>query len=173
MIMIFFHIQHLFLYRLPVQLRHACQHCSGRVAARMCVNRQKLSRIYVHTAASLNLDGRTATDVHTDSKNLANGLCCVAVFGYFDHTKSAQFAAMDAKVVIELSRGDIIFFPSAIIRHRNLSLALGEERYSMVFYSAGGLFRWLDVQHSSNAGQDWRTKCSIFQTRSQLVNVEA
>src|SRR5699024_12553071 len=47
---------YLFLYRLTFQFRHACQHCSCRVAARMCINRQKLSCIHLHTAASLKRD---------------------------------------------------------------------------------------------------------------------
>ena len=101
------------------------------------------------SAASINLGGRISTKWHRDSRNLANGMCCVAVFGYFDPKKSAHLVAKEAKVVVGLARGDIIFFPSAVITHRNLALGVGEWRYSLVFYTAAGLFHWASKESRS------------------------
>lgn len=39
--------------------------------------------------------------------------------------------------------GDVLFFPSAGVEHKNADLAEGDRRASCTFYLAGGLLRWI------------------------------
>ncbi len=80
---------------------------------------------------------------HRDSRNLVGGLCMIGVFGNFNHETSGHFIMEEAKVIIELRAGDVVFMPSAAITHRNSQLRAGESRSSIVQYTSGSLFRWV------------------------------
>lgn len=131
------------------------------------------------SATSINLDGKVSTEFHTDTKNLATGLCAICVFGLFDHRKSAQLVMKEPKVILEVKRGDVVFIPSALITHCNLPLGDKEKRYSLVFYTAGGLFRWYDQQKAKTAGtsletglkeDQWKKGWDRFSTLQELIS---
>lgn len=86
---------------------------------------------------------------HLDLKNLAYGLCCIAVFGKFNHQRGGHLILHELKVILEMRPGDIVFIPSAVVTHENIPIGAGETRQSLVFYSAGGLFRWVDAKGRS------------------------
>lgn len=94
-------------------------------------------------AATANFGPRTTCKSHRDLKNLAYGLCAIAVFGRFDHRRGGHLVLHELKVVLEMRPGDIAFIPSAVVSHENVPIAPHESRQSLVLYSAGGLFRWV------------------------------
>src|SRR5699024_1509731 len=55
MIMVLFHVEHLFLDRITGERRHPRQHGTGRIAARMRIQCYKLFAVLVHACNSLNL----------------------------------------------------------------------------------------------------------------------
>ncbi|KIO23313.1 hypothetical protein M407DRAFT_42236, partial [Tulasnella calospora MUT 4182] len=91
-----------------------------------------------------NLGPQTVCYKHRDLKNKANGLCIIYVLGNFDYRRGGHVILHEAKLVVEMRPGDALFIPSAVISHETVPIFEGEERYSLVLYSAGGLFRWLD-----------------------------
>jgi hypothetical protein len=46
--------------------------------------------------------------------------------------------------MIEFPPGSTILIPSGSVRHSNISIRPGGDRYSFTQYTAGGLFRWVD-----------------------------
>ncbi|THH28042.1 hypothetical protein EUX98_g6148 [Antrodiella citrinella] len=96
-------------------------------------------------AQSLNISDQSLSDRHVDLKNLVFGICCIIPFGTFNHRRSAHVVLEEPKVIIELAPGDLFFLPSASIHHENIPLADPdvELRKSMISYSAGALFRWI------------------------------
>lgn len=102
----------------------------------------KLGQDYPFASATVNFGPQTICWDHLDLKNLAAGLCVIAVFGDFDHKLGGHLILHELKLVVEMQPGDAIFIPSAVITHANIPIARGETRQSLVLYSAGGLFRW-------------------------------
>lgn len=92
---------------------------------------------------TLNLGPNGITIRHRDSRNLVGGLCMIGALGHFNHETSGHFIMEEAKVIVELRHGDIVFMPSAGITHKNSRLRDGESRASIVQYTSGCLFRWL------------------------------
>lgn len=106
-----------------------------------------LSNLQFH-AASLNVGNATVCDWHRDSRNLVWGICAVGAFGQFNHRTSAQLLLKEPRLIIELKRGGVVFFPSGSITHRNAPLAYeSETRKSMAFYASGSNFRWIAQGH--------------------------
>jgi hypothetical protein len=95
------------------------------------------------TAATINLGQQSVTDWHLNSKNLVFGLCCIVVFGRFNHRQSVQLILREPKVVMELRHGDVCFIPSGSETHHNAPLKPWETHFAMIFYTAGGLFRYI------------------------------
>lgn len=93
-------------------------------------------------AMTVNFGPQTVCRSHRDLKNLAYGLCAIMVLGDFDYKRGGHLILHEFKLVVEMRPGDIIFIPSAVVTHENVPIAPGETRQSLVFYSAGGLFRW-------------------------------
>ncbi|KLO14059.1 hypothetical protein SCHPADRAFT_827049, partial [Schizopora paradoxa] len=92
---------------------------------------------------TFNLGPNGITKRHRDSRNLVGGLCMIGALGHFNHETSGHFIMEEAKVIVELQHGDIVFMPSARITHRNSRLREGESRASIVQYTSGCLFRWI------------------------------
>ena len=95
------------------------------------------------TGTSFNTGPYASTKAHRDVRNLAGGVCMVAVLGNFDCRTSGHFIMHEPKVVIEVAPGDVFFMPSSAITHSNSSLRDGEQRMSIVQYTSGFLFRAL------------------------------
>lgn len=98
-------------------------------------------------ATSVNLGPEADARSHRDFKNILFGVCALGIFGQFNHRTSGHVHLEEAKVVIELRRGDVFFLPSAAITHCNSGLLPHEIRRSIVHYFAGGLFRWVWQDH--------------------------
>ncbi|KAK7014486.1 hypothetical protein VNI00_019329 [Paramarasmius palmivorus] len=80
---------------------------------------------------------------HTDYGNYARAWCAVTPFGDFNPDLGGHLVFWNLGIAIRFPPGCTILFPSALITHSNLSVQPGETRYSLVQYSAGGLFRWV------------------------------
>lgn len=63
----------------------------------------------------------------------------------------------EARLIIEMSPGTMVFFPSAVITHEVTPIEAHEERMSVTAYTAGGLFRFLD-QGMTTASKDKLSK---------------
>jgi hypothetical protein len=74
--------------------------------------------------------------------NRASGWCGVFAGGDFEEGSGA-LVLKEAKVIICLRPGDLFFFPSALFTHYNLGMNDGERRYSIVFWTCGGLSTWV------------------------------
>lgn len=104
-------------------------------------------------AQSLNVSDQVVAESHTDLKNLVFGICAVLPFGDFNFCRSGQLVLKEARLIIEVRRGDILFFPSGAVHHENIPcLSPIESRQSAIFYSAGGLFRWVKQGHRTQTG---------------------
>jgi len=99
-------------------------------------------------AMTANAGPETVSYKHRDYANLANGWCAITCFGDFDYTLGGHLILWDMKIAIEFPPGSTILIPSAILEHSNAALhpkANGNNiRYSLTFYTAGGLFRWVE-----------------------------
>jgi hypothetical protein len=86
------------------------------------------------------------TNDHTNEHDQP-GMCVIIPFGRNDHRESARLVCEDLGVDIEMPAGVPLLLPSALLRHRNTQIIGGHEviRCSMVFWSAGGPFRWMDL----------------------------
>lgn len=91
---------------------------------------------------TVNFGPQTVCWPHRDTKNLAYGLCAIVAGGSFDHRRGGHLILHEFRLVLELRAGDTLFLPSAVVTHQNVAIGEGETRTSVVYYSAGGLFRW-------------------------------
>ncbi|RDX40344.1 hypothetical protein OH76DRAFT_1423751 [Lentinus brumalis] len=65
------------------------------------------------------VDG-VSTGPHVDGKNLALMMCAVFVWGKFDHTEKAWLVLWEAKLIIELPPGVLMYYPSSLFTHFNV-----------------------------------------------------
>ncbi|KAF8194572.1 hypothetical protein BJ912DRAFT_847793 [Pholiota molesta] len=112
--------------------------------------------ISIFSACTFNLGPTTATKVHTDSANVAYGICAITALGDFDPTLGGHIILFDLGLVIQFPPGSTVLIPSALFRHGNTPI-IGSNvtRQSFTQYCAGGIFRW--VQYG-------------FQTAASLVS---
>lgn len=97
-------------------------------------------------ALTANLGPRTVCSRHRDIKNRGpGGVCTVKTLGRYDSKRGGHVVLHELGLIVEMEPGDVIFFPSAIISHETIPIGPEETRYSLVWYSAGGLFRWCDA----------------------------
>jgi hypothetical protein len=140
----------------------------------------------VFACSTFNFGPRTISFPHTDPGNLPYGWCAVTALGSFNPKQGGHLVLWDLKLVIEFPPGSTILLPSAVIRHSNVAIQHGEERYSFTQYTAGGLFRWVDhgfqkesEYYSSLSGCErieeeevtqrrWATGLSLFSTVDEL-----
>ncbi|KAG8947699.1 hypothetical protein FRC04_010543 [Tulasnella sp. 424] len=134
-----------------------------------------------------NLGPQTVCQAHRDIKNKASGgICGIKTLGPYNWQLGGHIVLHELGLVVEMRPGDIIFFPSAVITHETIPVSPDEKRYSLVWYSAGGLFRWCDADFQSlrnwatqdptayNAHQEkgetrWTNGWKNFSTLSELV----
>lgn len=90
---------------------------------------------------SINTGPRAETRFHRDAKNLVGGICAIGAFGNFDHRTSAHLILKEPKLIIEFKHGDVVIIPSAAVTHCNSPLQEGDDRVSVVQYTAAGCFR--------------------------------
>lgn len=107
-------------------------------------NRLRQNFATVFACSTFNFGPSTVSFPHTDSANLPYGWCPITALGPFDPKKGGHLVLWELQLVIEFPPGSTIMIPSAVIRHSNVPIQKGEERFSFTQYSAGGLFRWVD-----------------------------
>lgn len=135
-----------------------------------------------------NLGPQTVCRSHKDIKNKApGGVCTVQALGPYDSELGGHLVLHELRVVVEMRPGDILFFPSAVISHETIPISPHEKRYSLVWYSAGGLFRWRDAggrslkkwakdspldhaAHQQMGSQRWSEGWKNFSTPSSLID---
>lgn len=94
------------------------------------------------SAGTLNLGPQVVTTPHTDHANPAYGVCAVTALGRFNSDRGGHLVLPEFGVTIRFPPGATIILPSAAVVHYNIPVQPGEERFSIVQYTAAGLFRW-------------------------------
>jgi hypothetical protein len=93
---------------------------------------------------TLNVGRRSCSELHVDANNLAGGLCLVSPYSNFDWKHGGHLVLHQLKVALALPPGSLAFFPSALISHENVPIALHEERRVFTAYSPARLFQWVE-----------------------------
>jgi hypothetical protein len=143
----------------------------------------------VFACSTFNFGPHTVSFAHTDPGNLPYGWCAVTSLGPFDPKRGGHLVLWDLQLVIEFPPGSTILLPSAVIRHSNVAIQKGEERYSFTQYTAGGLFRWVDhgfqkegryyaglsegqrVEEEEVMRRRWSMGLSLFSTLDELKSM--
>ncbi|THU82217.1 hypothetical protein K435DRAFT_691979, partial [Dendrothele bispora CBS 962.96] len=120
----------------------------------------------VFAAVTFNLGPRTRTRPHTDQANLSFGWCAITALGNFDPDCGGHLILWDLGLMIRFPPGSTILIPSALLVHSNAPVSSHETRYSVVQYSAAGLFRW--VHNGCQSDKTFKENA----TAEQLVNWE-
>lgn len=126
------------------------------------------------TSCTCNLGPQTVCKPHRDVEDWAVGISGQLVYSNFDGTRGGMLVLHEPKLVIRLYPGDIFLFSSACITHENIPIGETETRRSLVFYTSGGLIRYVAqgfetrnqwgstlsgreerANHDRNAGQRW------------------
>jgi hypothetical protein len=105
----------------------------------------------VFPCLSVNLGLQSTSSPHTDDGNLAQSWCSITPLGLFNPKKGGHLVLWDLGLVIDFPPGSTVLIPSALILHSNTSIRPGETRFSIVQYAAGGLFRWVNNGHMTEA----------------------
>ncbi|GJE85266.1 hypothetical protein PsYK624_013450 [Phanerochaete sordida] len=90
--------------------------------------------------------------MHRDHNNLAFGWCAIQPVGQFDPKAGGHLILEEFGIVVEFPVGTTILLPSAVVTHGNTCIQEHETRKSLVSYSSGGLFRWVQYGFRS-----WKT----------------
>ncbi|KAJ7763261.1 hypothetical protein B0H14DRAFT_2633759 [Mycena olivaceomarginata] len=96
------------------------------------------------TAVTANLGPVSVSLPHADAGNKADGMCLIGTLGNFDPSQGGHLVCWDYDLIICFPPGCSILIPSAVVTHSNTPIQDGEECFSLIQYSAGGLFRWVD-----------------------------
>ena len=91
--------------------------------------------------------------MHKDHANLPYGWCAITALGSFDCTRGGHLIFWELGLVIQFPPGSAIFIPSASVTHSNTPIASGEKHFSMIQYTAGSIFRWVD--HGFKSDKDY------------------
>jgi hypothetical protein len=108
-------------------------------------------------AVTVNLGPVSVSPPHTDAANKADGMCLIAALGAFDPDKGGHLVCWDYDLLIRFPPGCSVLIPSAVVTHSNTPIQAGEDRFSLIQYSAGALFRWVangfrsDLQWAASA----------------------
>ncbi|KAJ7627258.1 hypothetical protein FB45DRAFT_749871, partial [Roridomyces roridus] len=94
-------------------------------------------------ATTFNLGPFSVSPPHADRGNKADGFCLIGALGTFDADKGGHIVLWDYNLIIRFPAGCSVLIPSAVVTHSNTPIQAGEERFSIIQYSAGGLFRWV------------------------------
>ncbi|KAK7017985.1 hypothetical protein VNI00_018474 [Paramarasmius palmivorus] len=92
-------------------------------------------------SAGLRETAAVCTLPHTDFGNWAPGWCCVTAIGDYNPDQGGHMVLWNVGLRVRFPPGCSILFPSSVITHSNKPIQAGERQYSIVEFSAGGLFR--------------------------------
>lgn len=96
-------------------------------------------------AESANTGDQAVAPDHYDMFNAIDKFCFVIPTGSYNPTTHGLIVLHKLKVAIEAAPGDVVFFPSALIRHGNTPIAHSAIRRSWTLFTAGALYRWWDA----------------------------
>jgi hypothetical protein len=111
------------------------------------------------TAVTANLGPISVSPPHTDGGNKADGMCLIGALGAFDADKGGHLVCWDFDLIIRFPPGCSALIPSAVVTHSNTPIQEDEERYSLIQYSAGSLFRWVANGHQSDL--QWQASATL------------
>ncbi|KAJ7708552.1 hypothetical protein B0H14DRAFT_2228716, partial [Mycena olivaceomarginata] len=109
-----------------------------------------------YAAVTFNLGPISVSPPHADFSNKVDGMCLISVLGDFDPTQGGHLVCWDCcpyrdyDLIIRFPPGCSILIPSAVVTHSNTPIQAGEEHFSIIQYSAGGLFSWVDNSFKSD-----------------------
>ncbi|KAJ7678467.1 hypothetical protein B0H14DRAFT_2423310, partial [Mycena olivaceomarginata] len=106
------------------------------------------------TAVTANLGPVSVSPPHTDFSNKADRMCLIGALGDFNADQGGHLVCWDYDLIVRFPPGCSILIPSAVVTHSNTPIQDGEERFSLIQYSAGGLFCWVDNGFQSD--RSWR-----------------
>ncbi|KAF8332226.1 hypothetical protein F5887DRAFT_894582 [Amanita rubescens] len=124
----------------------------------------------VYPCRSFNLGKQTVSYPHTDTVNLAQSWCTISPLGNFNSKEGGQLVLWNLGLVVDFPVGSTILIPSALITHSNTSIQPDETRYSIVQYSAGGLFRW--VENGFMSDKEWLRTATHNQVKEREKDKE-
>lgn len=104
----------------------------------------------VFAACTINFGPFTISFPHIDSGNLAFGWCVITALGKFNPDLGGHLILWDLGLVLRLPPGCSVLIPSAILTHSNVPIQQGETRFSIIQYSAGGIFRFISNSYRSD-----------------------
>ncbi|KIY64361.1 hypothetical protein CYLTODRAFT_425290 [Cylindrobasidium torrendii FP15055 ss-10] len=93
---------------------------------------------------------------HTDQGNLAWAWCAITALGNFDPDLGGHLILWDLGLVIRFPPLSTILIQSATLTHSNVTTGPGQERFSNVLFSAGGLFRY--AENGNMTDKAWRER---------------
>lgn len=96
-------------------------------------------------AESANTGDQAVAPDHYDMFNAIDKFCFVIPTGTYDPTQHGLIVLHELKIAIQAAPGDVVFFPSALIRHGNTPIAPTAIRRSWTLFTAGSLYRWWDA----------------------------
>ncbi|KAJ7681814.1 hypothetical protein B0H14DRAFT_2422667, partial [Mycena olivaceomarginata] len=105
-----------------------------------------------------NLGPVSVSPPHTDGANKADGMCLIGALGDFDPDQGGHLVCWDYDLIIRFPPGCSILIPSAVVTHSNTPIQEDEERFSLIQYSAGALFRW--VANGFCSDLDWQSSAT-------------
>ncbi|KAJ3487345.1 hypothetical protein NLJ89_g11719 [Agrocybe chaxingu] len=144
----------------------------SRISGQAPRARPELRRLFessVFTATTYNFGLQTTSFLHYDFANFSYGWCAITALGDYDYHKGGHLVLWDIQLIIESPRGMTILIPSAILTHSNVAIQKHEARYSVVQYSAGALFRW--VENSPQKAEDFYTSLTPEQVLEEAEDV--
>ncbi|KAJ7612132.1 hypothetical protein FB45DRAFT_760139 [Roridomyces roridus] len=109
-------------------------------------------------AITTNLGPFSVSPPHADHGNKADGMCCITVLGEFDPDQGGHLVLWDYDLIVCFPPGCAILIPSAVVTHSNTPIQDGEERFSLIQYTAGGLFRWAENGYKTDLA--WKAGAS-------------
>ncbi|KAF8328770.1 hypothetical protein F5887DRAFT_897415 [Amanita rubescens] len=135
-------------------------------------NRYNLGRPYdedvgAYACRSINFGPQTATFPHYDVANLSHSWCSITALGSFDAEKGGHLALWELGLYVNFPAGSTVLIPSSVLCHSNTPIESHEERYSIVQYVAGGLFRWVENGFMSDAA--WEKKATDEEKKARKL----
>ncbi|KAJ6494207.1 hypothetical protein C8R45DRAFT_1095156 [Mycena sanguinolenta] len=110
-------------------------------------------------AVTANLGPFSVSPPHLDGANKADGMCLISALGRFNADKGAHLVLWDYNLMIHFPAGRSALIPSAVVTHSNTPITDDEERFSLIQYSAGALFRWVDNDFQSDIA--WHESATV------------
>ncbi|KAJ7870755.1 hypothetical protein B0H14DRAFT_2345549, partial [Mycena olivaceomarginata] len=108
---------------------------------------------------------------HADFGNKADGMCLIGTLGDFNADQGGHLVCWDYDLIVRFPPGCSILIPSAVVTHSNTPIQDGEERFSLIQYSAGGLFRW--VNNGFQSDRAWRESATAEDIQRREVERNA